>query len=137
MQYVHHRNKDGSYTKSQKEILAFKITWYIVAFCTGASGMSFCRNRDLVIRKFDRKVLVDGKDRVFNRGQFDSKVELREVPQQMDGDGYHNVNIYFNSQFIPYIYDSAMKVASYSPVGWDFRILLYFGTNNMRLFDRR
>ena len=111
-QYVHHRNKDSSYTKSQKEILVFKITWYIVAFCTGASGMSFCWNRDLVIHKFDCKVLVDGKGRVFNRGQFDSKVELREVPQRMDGDGYHNVSVYFSSQFIPYIYDSAMKVAT-------------------------
>ena len=137
MEYVHYRKKDGSYEKSEKKVLVFGITWCIAAFCTGASGLSYCRNGDLVLRKFHEEVLVDGRGRVFNSGRFDSKVELREVPQQMDGDGYHNVNIYFNSQFIPYIYDSAMKVASYSPVGWDFRILLYFGTNNMRLFDRR
>ena len=49
MQYVHHRNEDGSYNKSQKEILVFKITWYIIVFCTGASGVSFCRNGDLVM----------------------------------------------------------------------------------------
>ena len=44
MEYVHYRKKDGSYEKSEKKVLVFGITWCIVAFCTGASGVSFCRN---------------------------------------------------------------------------------------------
>ena len=67
MQYVHHRNKDDSYTKSQKEILVFEITWCIVAFCTGASGNLFCRNGDLVLRKLDCEEFVDGLGHVFDR----------------------------------------------------------------------
>ena len=77
-----------------------------MAFCTGASGMSFCRNGDLVICKFDRKVLVDGLGCVFNRGRFDSNVELREVTQTLSEDGYYAVSVHYSSQFIPYIYKS-------------------------------
>ena len=112
MEYVHYKEKDGSYTKSPKKVLVFGITWCIAAFCTGASGLSYCRNGDLVLRKFHEEVLVDGRGRVFNSGRFDSKVELREVTKQVDGDGYSLVPVHFSSQFIPYIYRSNMRVAT-------------------------
>ena len=111
-QYVHCKNVDGIYTKSSKKILVFGITWCIAAFCTGASGVSFCRNGDLVLRKFREEVFVDGFGSVFTRGAFDVKDELREVSQQVDSEGYHNVKVHFSSQFIPYIYKSTMKVAT-------------------------
>ena len=60
MEYVHYRKKDGSYTKRQSKILVFKITWFIVAFRTGASGNSYCRNGDLVLQKFSCSIFVDG-----------------------------------------------------------------------------
>ena len=47
---------------------------------------------------------------LLDRGAFDVKDELREVPQQVDGDGYYFVHVYFCSQFIPYIYESTMRV---------------------------
>ena len=112
MQYVHYRKKDGSYEKSEKKVLVFKITWCIAAFCTGASGVSFCRNGDLVLRKFHEEVIVDGLGHVFERGRFDVNNELKEVAQQVDGDGYSNVYVHFSSQFIPYIYRSGMKAAT-------------------------
>ena len=112
------------------KILVFnKIVWCIVAFCTGASGVSYCQNDDLVIRKFDCEIIVDGWGCVFDRGQYDSNAELEEVAQESK-DGYYSVKVYFSSQFIPYIYQSTMKVATcYSPVGWNFGIILYFGRN--------
>ena len=112
MEYVLNRNKDGSYIKSKTKIIVFKITWFIAAFCTGASGVSFCWNGDLVICKLDCEILVNCRDRMFDRGQFDVNVELREVAQQETKDGYYSVNVFFSSQFIPYIYRSAMKVAN-------------------------
>ena len=60
MEYVHYRKKDGSYTKRQSKILVFKITWFIMAFRTGASGNSYCRNGDLVLQKFSCSIFVDG-----------------------------------------------------------------------------
>ena len=42
--------------------------------------------------------------------------ELREVPQQVDQYGYSSVPVHFSSQFIPYMYDSTMKVAT--PLQW-------------------
>ena len=48
--------------------LVFKITWCIVAFCTGASGKFYCRNGDLVLRKLDCEEFVDGLGHVFDRG---------------------------------------------------------------------
>ena len=112
MQHVHYREKDGSYTKSPKKVLVFGITWCIIVFCTGASGNSFCWNGDLVLHKFNGTKFVDGLGHVFDRGQFDVNVELREVPQKLSDDGYYSVNVYFSSQFIPYIYRSAMQVAT-------------------------
>ena len=112
MEYVLNRNKDGSYIKSKTKIIVFKITWFIAAFCTGASGVSFCWNGDLVICKLDCEILVNCRDRMFDRGQFDVNVELREVAQQETKDGYYSVNVFFSSHFIPYIYRSAMKVAN-------------------------
>ena len=66
----------------------------------------------MVLRKFDRTIFVDGLGHVFDRGQFDVNVELREVAQQETKDGYYSVNVFFSSHFIPYIYRSAMKVAT-------------------------
>jgi hypothetical protein len=111
MEYVHYRKKDGSYEKSEKKVLVFGITWCIVAFCTGASGVSFCRNGDLVLRKFHEEVIVDGLGHVFQRVRFDGNDELRELAQQVHT-GYYSVTVYFSSQFIPYIYKSEMKVAT-------------------------
>ena len=56
MQHVHYREKDGSYTKSRQKVLVFGIPWCIIVFCTGASGVSFCWNDDLVLQKFDRTI---------------------------------------------------------------------------------
>ena len=111
MEYVHYRKKDGSYEKSEKKVLVFGITWCIVAFCTGASGVSFCRNGDLVLRKFHEEVIVDGLGHVFQRVRFDGNDELRELAQKVDT-GYYSVPVYFSSQFIPYIYKSEMRVAT-------------------------
>ena len=96
MEYVHYRKKGGSYTKRQSKILVFKITWCIVAFCTGASGNSYCRNGDLVLRNFNCSIFVDGLGHVFGRGHFDSSVELREVRQILSEDGYYSVNVFFS-----------------------------------------
>ena len=43
---------------------------------------------------------------------FDSKVELREMTPTVSGDGYSYVFVHFSSQFIPYIYQSRMQVAT-------------------------
>ena len=113
MQHVHYREKDGSYTKSPKKVLVFGIPWCIIVFCTGASGVSYCWNGDLVLHnKFNGTKFVDGLGHVFDRGQFDVNVELREVPQHLSEDGYSAVNVQFSSQFIPYIYSSGMRVAT-------------------------
>ena len=128
MEYVLNRNKDGSYIKSKTKIIVFKITWFIAAFCTGASGVSFCWNGDLVICKLDCEILVNCRDRMFDRGQFDVNVELREVAQQVSPDGYAYVPVSFSSQFI----SSHLLInhaSCYSTMGWDFRIFLYFGRN--------
>ena len=98
MEYVRYsyREKDGSYsyTKRQSKILVFKITWRIVAFCTGASGNSYYWNGDLVLWKFNCSIFVDGLGHVFDRGHFDSSVELREVRQILSEDGYYSVNVF-------------------------------------------
>ena len=88
------------------------MSWCIIIFCTGASGVSYCWNGDLVLHKFNGTIFVDGFGHVFTRGAFDVKDELREVPQQVDGEGYHYVHVSFSSQFIPYIYESNMQVAT-------------------------
>ena len=111
MQHLHYREKDGSYTKSPKKVLVFGITWCIIVFCTGASGNLFCWNGDLVLHKFNGTIFVDGLGHVFERGKFDANDELREVPQQVI-DGYYCVPVSFSSQFIPYIYQSIMRVAT-------------------------
>ena len=38
--------------------------------------------------------------------------ELKEVPQQVSPEGYYFVNVSFSSQFIPYTYQSTMRVAT-------------------------
>ena len=106
------REKDGSYSKSPKKVLVFGTTWCIIVFCTGASGNLFCWNGDLVFHKFNGTIFVDGLGHVFERGPFDANDELREVAQQVSGDGYYCVNVSFSSQFIPYIYRSDMQVAT-------------------------
>ena len=112
MEEVIYREKDGSYTKSPKKVLVFGIPWCIIVFCTGASGVSFCRNGDLVLHKFEGTKFVDGLGHVFDRGPFDENDELREVAQHVSEDGYSAVNVHFSSQFIPYIYLSSMRVAT-------------------------
>ena len=57
-------------------------------------------------------LFVDGLGHVFERGPFDANVELREVAQQVENDGYYYVPVHFSSQFIPYIYKSTMRVAT-------------------------
>ena len=89
MEYVLKREKDGSYTKSPKKVLVFGITWCIIVFCTGASGVSFCWNGDLVLHKFNGTIFVDGLGHVFERGPFDANDKLKEVAQQVSGDGYY------------------------------------------------
>ena len=88
-----------------------------MAFCTGASGNLFCRNGDLVLRKFYLEEFVDCLGHVFDRGQFDANVELREVPKHLSLDGYYSVPVHFSSQFIPYMYDSTMKASTLQWVG--------------------
>ena len=112
MEYVLKREKDGSYSKSPKKVLVFGITWCITVFCTGASGVSYCWNGDLVLHKFNGTIFVDGLGHVFERGPFDANDKLKEVAQQVSGDGYYYVNVSFSSQFIPYIYKSTMRVAT-------------------------
>ena len=43
---------------------------------------------------------------------FDSNVELMEVAQQVAEDVYYTVAVNFSSQFIPYIYELSMQVAT-------------------------
>ena len=88
------------------------MSWCIIIFCTGASGVSYCWNGDLVLRKFDHTIFVDGLGHVFVRGPFDVNDELKELTQSVSWDGYHNVTVSFSSQFIPYIYKSIMRVAT-------------------------
>ena len=49
---------------------------------------------------------------MFERGRFDVDDELREVAQQVSDHGYLSVVVHFSSQFIPYIYESNMRVAT-------------------------
>ena len=101
MQHVHYKEKDGSYTKSPKKVLVFGIPWCIIVFCTGASGVSYCWNGDLVLHKFNGTIFVDGLGHVFDRGHFDSSVELREVRQILSEDGYYSVNIFSAHSVFP------------------------------------
>ena len=89
------------------------MSWCIIIFCTGASGVSYCWNGDLVLRKFDHTIFVDGLGHVLDRGQFDVNDELKEVAQQVSNkDGYYFVPVSFSSQCIPYIYKSTLQVAT-------------------------
>ena len=97
-----------------------------VAFCT---GVSYCRNGDLVLRKVDCEIIIDCWGHVFDRGQFDSNDELKEVAQQESKDGYYFVNVNCSSQFIHYIF---MNQLCNFPLfnGLKFQIILYFGRNS-------
>ena len=98
---------------TKSKVLVFKISWCIIIFCTGASGVSYCWKGDLVLRKFDHTIFVDGLGHVLDRGQFDANDELKEVAQQVSNeDGYYFVPVSFSSQCIPYIYKSTMRVAT-------------------------
>ncbi|GMH61161.1 hypothetical protein TrRE_jg545, partial [Triparma retinervis] len=83
----------------------------LTAFCTGAAGSSFCHLGDIVHRKFDRTLYVDGHGRVFARGPYD-KGNLRELEVGWNADGYGEIGVVFATNFIPLPYESKMKVAT-------------------------
>ncbi|GMI42557.1 hypothetical protein TeGR_g5580 [Tetraparma gracilis] len=83
----------------------------LCAFCTGAAGVSFCHLGDLVNRRYDRTIWVDGRGRVFSQGKYDAD-EFKEIAATYDGEGYANVAVTFSSNFVPLPYRSSMKLAT-------------------------
>ena len=49
---------------------------------------------------------------MFDKGAFNENDDLKEVAQSLSNDGYNSVSVQYSSQFIHYIYDSTMKVAT-------------------------